>query len=166
MSGWRPGSDQAFAQSGLTASERDALLDVALKAAEAGGAVLRSHFGQVRQIREKGRCGDLVTEADLAAETTVLDLLRRETPDLGVLAEESGRRSGTSALEWCVDPLDGTTNFAHGYPFFGCSVGLCWQVCRCWGCWRCRPCRSSTGRGRDAAAGAAARRAGASSACR
>jgi myo-inositol-1(or 4)-monophosphatase len=127
MSSWRPGSDQAFEQSGLTASERDALLAVALKAAAAGGAVLRSHFGRVREIREKGRCGDLVTEADLAAETVVLDLLRRETPDLGVLAEESGRRRGTGDLEWCVDPLDGTTNFAHGYPFFGCSVGLCWQ---------------------------------------
>ncbi|SBO42194.1 inositol monophosphatase family protein [Cyanobium sp. NIES-981] len=122
-----PGSDRAFEESGLTAPQRDALLAVARSAAEAGGAVLSSHFGQVSQIREKGRCGDLVTEADLAAEAAVLDLLRCQTPELGVLAEESGRRRGSGALEWCVDPLDGTTNFAHGYPFFGCSVGLCWQ---------------------------------------
>lgn len=127
MSGPEALSDLALAQSGLSAGERDALLAVARRAAEAGGAVLSEQFGQVRQVREKGRCGDLVTEADLAAEAAVLALLQRETPDFGVLAEESGRRRGEGAFEWCVDPLDGTTNFAHGYPFFGTSVGLCWQ---------------------------------------
>jgi myo-inositol-1(or 4)-monophosphatase len=55
-------------------------------------------------------------------------VLERDTPELGVLAEESGRRPGSgSELEWCVDPLDGTTNYAHRYPFFGTSIGLTWR---------------------------------------
>jgi myo-inositol-1(or 4)-monophosphatase len=57
----------------------------------------------------------------------VLDLLHRETPEIGVLAEESGRRQAPGDLEWCVDPLDGTTNYAHGFPFFGTSIGLTWK---------------------------------------
>jgi myo-inositol-1(or 4)-monophosphatase len=64
----------------------------------------------------------------VAAEQAVLSVLSEQTPDLGVLAEESGRKEGKdSALQWCVDPLDGTTNYAHGYPFFGTSIGLTWR---------------------------------------
>jgi myo-inositol-1(or 4)-monophosphatase len=88
---------------------------------------LRHHFGRLEQVREKGRSGDLVTEADLAAEAAVLSFLAQETPQIGVLAEESGRIAKQGGLEWCVDPLDGTTNYAHGFPLFGTSVGLCWQ---------------------------------------
>jgi len=120
-------SDQTAEASGLSAPDIQALAAVARAAAEAGGLELEARFGRVNQIREKGRSGDLVTEADLAAEAAVLAVLERETPDLGVLAEESGRRERESPLQWCVDPLDGTTNYAHGYPFFGCSVGLTWK---------------------------------------
>lgn len=120
-------SDQTAEASGLSARDIQHLAEVARAAAEAGGLELEARFGRVNQIREKGRSGDLVTEADLAAEAAVLAVLERETPDLGVLAEESGRRESESPLQWCVDPLDGTTNYAHSYPFFGCSVGLTWQ---------------------------------------
>lgn len=120
-------SDRALHQSGLATGALERLADVARRAAEAGGVQLRAHFGRLEQIREKGRCGDLVTEADLAAEAAVLALLEAETPEIGVLSEESGRRQRGGELEWCVDPLDGTTNYAHGYPFFGTSVGLCWR---------------------------------------
>lgn len=120
-------SDRALRESGLTIGAIERLVDVARRAAEAGGVQLRAHFGRLEQIREKGRCGDLVTEADLAAEAAVLGLLQAETPEIGVLSEESGRRQRDGDLEWCVDPLDGTTNYAHGYPFFGTSVGLCWR---------------------------------------
>jgi myo-inositol-1(or 4)-monophosphatase len=123
----KPSSDRTLAQSGLAVGAVERLLDVARRAAEAGGVQLRAHFGRLEQIREKGRCGDLVTEADLAAEAAVLALLEAETPEIGVLAEESGRRRRSGELEWCVAPLDGTTNYAHGYPFFGTSVGLCWR---------------------------------------
>ena len=104
-------------------------MEVAVRAAEAGGAELRRFHGQLTegQVRQKGGSGNLVTEADLAAERAVLALLEQETPEIGVVAEESGRRSKDGELEWCVDPLDGTTNFAHGYPFFATSVGLCWR---------------------------------------
>ena len=121
-------SDRSFQASGLRLAELERLADVARQAAEAGAAELRRHFGQLERVREKGRAGDLVTEADEAAERAVLQVLEQHTPELGILAEESGRRPGSgSALEWCVDPLDGTTNYAHRYPFFGTSVGLTWQ---------------------------------------
>ena len=121
-------SDQSALASGLKPVELERLSDVARRAAEAGAAQLLEHFGRLESIREKGRAGDLVTEADVAAEQAVLAVLERDTPELGVLAEESGRRAGSgSPLEWCVDPLDGTTNYAHGYPFFGTSIGLTWN---------------------------------------
>jgi len=120
-------SQAALIGSGLRQVEVLELAAVARRAAAAGGAKLREHYGRLERIREKGRSGDLVTEADEAAEAAVLAVLERETPGLGILAEESGRRSGTGDLEWCVDPLDGTTNYAHGFPFFATSVGLTWQ---------------------------------------
>lgn len=97
---------------------------IARQAAEVGGSELMAHYGQLTSIRSKGRIGDLVTEADLAAEAEVLGLLRECTPEIGILAEESGLSGPTQGLQWVVDPLDGTTNFAHGYPFFATSVGL------------------------------------------
>ena len=122
-----PTSTTAYEQSGLSSGELEQLTEVARRAAEVGGEQLRQHFGRLEQVREKGRSGDLVTEADHAAEAAVLALLEAETPQIGVLAEESGRRSRPGYLEWCVDPLDGTTNYAHSYPLFGTSVGLCWR---------------------------------------
>jgi myo-inositol-1(or 4)-monophosphatase len=90
--------------------------------------VLLEQRGHLASVREKGRAGDLVTSADLAAEAAVLEVLRHRSPAIAVLAEESGARSGDvsadPSLRWCVDPLDGTTNYAHGYPFFATSVGL------------------------------------------
>ncbi len=120
-------SDQALTASGLEPADLRRLVDVARQAAEAGGAQLRRHFGQLEQVREKGTAGNLVTEADLAAEAAVLTVLDTLTPGVAVLAEESGRRDGQGDLQWCVDPLDGTTNYAHGFPVFGTSVGLCWR---------------------------------------
>jgi myo-inositol-1(or 4)-monophosphatase len=119
--------DQALAGADLDPAELERLLQVARDAAAAGGTELRRHFGRLEQVREKGSAGNLVTEADLAAEAAVLAVLEARTPSLAVLAEESGRREGQGDLQWCVDPLDGTTNYAHGYPIFGTSVGLCWR---------------------------------------
>jgi myo-inositol-1(or 4)-monophosphatase len=118
---------RAWRGSGLSASELGLLAETARLAARTGGAALEAHVGQLKRIREKGRAGDLVTEADEAAEAAVLAVLAQRSPGVGVLAEESGRRPGSSDLEWVVDPLDGTTNFAHGFPFFGTSVGLTWK---------------------------------------
>jgi myo-inositol-1(or 4)-monophosphatase len=82
------------------------------------------HYGRLSSIESKGRIGDLVTNADVAAERIVLEMLADQTPDIAVLAEESGATGQQNGLRWCVDPLDGTTNFAHGYPFFATSIGL------------------------------------------
>ncbi|MEO1619813.1 MAG: inositol monophosphatase family protein [Cyanobacteria bacterium J06632_3] len=100
-------------------------LDVATEAACAGGAVLQHYWGNLSNIQQKGRPGDLVTEADKAAEKEVLAVLARHLPDHPILAEESGSIGDQKAgLLWAVDPLDGTTNYTHQYPFCGCSVGL------------------------------------------
>ena len=120
-------SDAAAEACGLDDNQIRELLDLARRAAQAGARPLRELFRQELRINIKGAAGNLVTEADHAAEEAVLDLLAAETPEFGVLAEESGRRDGSSPFEWCVDPLDGTTNFAHGFPFFGTSIGLTWK---------------------------------------
>jgi myo-inositol-1(or 4)-monophosphatase len=115
-----------MSQSPLSESQRLVLLDIATEAALAGGAVLQHYWGNLSDIQEKGRPGDLVTEADRAAEQAVLAVLARHVPDHAILAEESGQVVGKLDAEylWAVDPLDGTTNYAHEYPFFAVSVGL------------------------------------------
>ena len=114
----------AATEAGLTTTELTRLVGIAREAAEQGGAELMRHYGRLASIESKGRVGDLVTNADLAAEKVVLDVLAATTPDIAVLAEESGAAGEQDGLRWCVDPLDGTTNFAHGYPFFATSIGL------------------------------------------
>lgn len=98
-------------------------LAVALEAAEAGARVLRQRFGQTLQIRHKGAV-DLVTDADQQAEAAIVEVLRRNFPEHDILAEEQdwGRRE--SPYRWIIDPLDGTTNFAHGFPWFAVSIAL------------------------------------------
>jgi myo-inositol-1(or 4)-monophosphatase len=99
-------------------------LDIASEAALAGGAILQAYAGRV-EIQEKGRMGDLVTEADRAAEAAILKVIQRHFPDHKILAEESGRSGlADSPFLWAIDPLDGTTNYAHQYPFYACSIGL------------------------------------------
>ena len=117
----------AAADARLTTSRLEQLSQVARIAAELGGSVLMQHYGRLVSIEQKARAGDLVTNADLAAEKAVLASLTESSPDIPVLAEESGAQGDVSDLCWCVDPLDGTTNFAHGYPFFATSIGLLWR---------------------------------------
>jgi myo-inositol-1(or 4)-monophosphatase len=99
-------------------------LDIATEAACAGGAVLKSYWGKLKDIQEK-QPGDLVTIADKESEAAVLGIIQRHFPDHNILAEESGV-FGTVESEflWAIDPLDGTTNFAHQYPFSAVSIGL------------------------------------------
>ncbi len=99
-------------------------LTAAAEAALAAGAILRERYGKPHQITHKGAI-DLVTEADLAAETAILDLLRQRCPAIGFLAEESSMLPAAipSAPIWVIDPLDGTTNFAHHFPWFATSIG-------------------------------------------
>lgn len=74
-------------------------------------------------VREKGTRADLVTDADSASERLIVQRLRKEFPASTILGEETGAHAGRSQDRWIVDPLDGTTNFAHGYPPFCVSIG-------------------------------------------
>ena len=106
-------------------SDLQTWLEIGTEAALAAGAEIFSLWGKVQQIQEKGRAGDLVTEADRQAEAIILDIIRRHCPDHGILAEESGHwGSGDNPFCWAIDPLDGTTNFAHSYPVSCVSIGL------------------------------------------
>lgn len=94
---------------------------VALAAAYQGGMYIRERRDRPRQITHKGAI-DLVTEADLGAEARIIDTIRSHFPDHAILSEEKGRLEGQSGCRWIIDPLDGTTNFAHGLMM--CCVSI------------------------------------------
>lgn len=98
-----------------------------MQTAREAGRILAERFGRHIQITQKGLI-DLVTEADFAAERLIIERINSYYPRHTVLAEESGSsvREGaeTSEYKWIVDPLDGTTNYAHGYPCFCISIAL------------------------------------------
>ena len=94
----------------------------ALRAACAAAEIHRAFFGKVTRIDYKGK-NDPVTEADRAAEATIIRVIRESYPDHGFLGEEGGRQGG-GPYTWLVDPLDGTFNYAHGIPWFAVSIAL------------------------------------------
>lgn len=109
----------------VTPDQLKFFLDIASEAAQQGGAVLKSYWGKLEGVEEKGRSGDLVTVADKESEAKVLEVLQRHSPDCGILAEESGvLGNAESPFRWAIDPLDGTTNYAHQYPVCSVSIGL------------------------------------------
>jgi myo-inositol-1(or 4)-monophosphatase len=98
-------------------------LETAVAAAKAAGEVLRNGFGRRLDVQYKGQA-ELVTEADEEAERKIKEVLRGRFPNHGILAEEGGELEGEVQARWVVDPLDGTTNYAHGVPFFCTSIAL------------------------------------------
>jgi myo-inositol-1(or 4)-monophosphatase len=98
-------------------------VSTASRAARAAGRILERMFGNAGRIMKKGDI-DLVTDADLESEKAILDIIRGKFPDDGIHSEEAGRVNPGSERTWLVDPLDGTTNFAHGFPFFAVSIAL------------------------------------------
>ena len=100
------------------------LKTVMFDAAEAARKVLLRHFGRIDSVETKG-VADLVTLADKTSDAAVLRVIRRSFPDHAILAEESGGADEpVEGYCWVVDPLDGTTNYAHGVPIFSVSIGL------------------------------------------
>jgi len=95
---------------------------VAQEAARKAGAMLRSMLGTDLHVRAKDVRTNLVTEADMRAEALIRDIIGKEYPEDAVLGEESGSTGGKGAGRWIVDPLDGTTNYAHGYRCFCVSI--------------------------------------------
>jgi myo-inositol-1(or 4)-monophosphatase len=96
--------------------------EVAAEAARAGGQILRESYGRVQSVQFKGMV-DLVTEVDVRAEQTIVVRLRDRFPTHQILAEEGSVGGDDPRHRWIVDPLDGTTNFAHGLRVFSVSVG-------------------------------------------
>jgi myo-inositol-1(or 4)-monophosphatase len=101
-----------------------ALLNTAVKAARKGGDAALRYLNRVAEldIRTKAR-NEFVTQVDLAAETAIIESIRERYPTHGFLAEESGAHAGDEFV-WIIDPLDGTTNFLHGFPVFSVSLAL------------------------------------------
>ena len=98
-------------------------LETAVEIAREAGALLANYFERHVPFELKGEF-DLVTEADRVSEKLVVDKLRLYFPSHGIVAEEGGGSQGSSEYRWYVDPLDGTTNFAHSFPMFNVTLGL------------------------------------------
>jgi myo-inositol-1(or 4)-monophosphatase len=98
-------------------------LEAAVEIAQEAGKILREEFDRPAQITYKGDV-DLVTQADKRSEQAIVGRLTKYFPDHSIAAEEGTGRESASEFRWHVDPLDGTTNFAHGYPCFCVSIAL------------------------------------------
>ena len=100
------------------------LLSVAVNAAKAGGGVLLKYARSGFHVEHKNAI-NLVTDADHAAEQCIIDCIGERYPDHRTLAEERGLNANRSSpYRWIIDPLDGTTNFAHGFPAYAVSIGV------------------------------------------
>jgi myo-inositol-1(or 4)-monophosphatase len=106
------------------------MLNVAIKAARAAGAIINRASFDVETLRVNTKApNDFVTEVDQAAERVIIDTLLHAYPGHAILAEESGRAHGAKDSDylWIIDPLDGTTNFIHGLPVYAVSIGLAYR---------------------------------------
>ncbi len=97
--------------------------NTAISAIFQGGKILSDMYGSMFKVDRKGRI-DLVTEADTASERAIINAITRQFPDHAILAEESGTHREKSPYRWVIDPLDGTTNFAHNLPLFSISIAF------------------------------------------
>jgi myo-inositol-1(or 4)-monophosphatase len=101
------------------------MLNIAVRAARNAGDIIVRHSSRIDAltITSKDR-NDYVSEVDRQAEDEIIAVIRKAYPDHGILAEESGQHGGSDEFLWIIDPLDGTTNFLHGFPHFSVSIGL------------------------------------------
>jgi myo-inositol-1(or 4)-monophosphatase len=101
------------------------VLTIAVRAARQAGSIIHraTHDGGALNVRSK-RANDFVTQVDQAAEQAIIDTVRKAYPDHGFLAEESGASGEKAEHVWIIDPLDGTTNFIHGFPQYCVSIGV------------------------------------------
>ncbi|NNG11814.1 MAG: inositol-1-monophosphatase [Halobacteria archaeon] len=100
------------------------MLNIAVRAARGAGNIIVRHFDRLDQLTVQSKeHNDFVSEVDRQAEQEIIHTLRKAYPDHGILAEESGFRQGDE-YQWIIDPLDGTTNFLHGFPHFAVSIAL------------------------------------------
>lgn len=102
------------------------MLPTAIEAATAAGKFLKQNLGKVHSIQRKhGQEKNLVTEIDRRSEEMIIEIIKRHYPSHNILAEESGdTNKRASDYRWIIDPLDGTTNYTHGFPVFSVSIGV------------------------------------------
>jgi len=98
-------------------------LSISIMAARTAGSIILERLGSTGEVRHKGRT-DLVTETDVLCEKTIYRILNDAYPEIGFLSEEGTSDRHDDEVMWVVDPLDGTTNFAHGYPHVAVSIAL------------------------------------------
>ncbi len=100
------------------------MLDKVIYIAREAGQVLKSGFGKNFSVEYKTNVANIVTEYDKKSEKTIIDFIKKEFPTHSAIAEEGGGYDLSSEYLWVIDPLDGTTNFAHGLPIFSVSIGI------------------------------------------
>jgi myo-inositol-1(or 4)-monophosphatase len=100
------------------------MINKVIQIATEAGEIVREGFGKKFSIEYKTNASNLVTEFDKKSEAAIIAFIKKEFPTHAVLAEESGSHKSTSEYLWVIDPIDGTTNFAHGLPIFGVSIGV------------------------------------------
>jgi myo-inositol-1(or 4)-monophosphatase len=101
------------------------MVNIAVRAARAAGNIIMRNMDRIDRLTVASkRSNDFVTEVDHQAEAAIIDVLKHAYPDHGIHAEESGRRDENAEYQWIIDPLDGTTNFLHGFPQFAVSIAL------------------------------------------
>lgn len=100
------------------------MLDQLLKVTREAGKIVKTGFRTDYKVEFKSNISNLVTEIDKKSENAIIEFIQKEFPDHGIVAEESGFSHSDAEYRWVIDPLDGTTNFAHGFPIFGVSIGI------------------------------------------
>jgi len=99
-------------------------LEFAIKIAKEAGSIQMKYFGNVASLEKKSTNIDLVTKADIESEKYLINQIQKKFPNHSIISEESGETSKENEYLWIIDPLDGTTNFAHNLPIFSVSIGL------------------------------------------
>ena len=100
------------------------MIEIAKRAALEAGEIAVSFQGKLHSIKRKGTADNFSTEADIASEKKILEVLKSAFPDHNFLSEEAGREDNGSVYTWVIDPIDGTTMYASELPFYGISIGL------------------------------------------
>ncbi|MFH1007588.1 MAG: inositol monophosphatase family protein [Candidatus Latescibacterota bacterium] len=99
------------------------MIEVAIAAAQAAGSILKEHFGTELKVDEQKHY-DVKLEVDRLCEERIIEVIREQSPDSAIWAEESGQQDRLSPFTWIIDPLDGTANFFRGVPHFCTSIAL------------------------------------------
>jgi len=106
-----------------THDDKQRLLETAFNAARLSGEILKENFGKTKQISYKGRINP-VTNVDLQSEAAIIDIIKSAYPEHDIITEESDIELKGASCRWIIDPIDGTVNYAHDYPFFAVSIAL------------------------------------------